>query len=68
MSEITYAHHLQIQRDRLAQVSQDRPRRQLVAQARARRQLARAERQAYRARLVLAASEPSTTRLTQRMV
>ncbi len=66
MSETIYAHHLQVHSDRLVQVSQDRPRRQLLAQARARRQLARAERQAARARLVLAATDQSYARRATR--
>lgn len=68
MPEITYAHFAQVHRDRLDQVGRDRLSRQLLAQARARRRLARAERQAQRARLILTAPAPSAARMVQRPV
>ena len=50
-----YAFHEQVHHDRLDDAGRSAMTRQLVAQRRARRRLARAERAALRARLVLAA-------------
>ena len=49
-----YAFHEQVHHDRLADAVRSATTRQLVAQRRARRRLARAEKAALRARLILA--------------